>query len=157
MVATTPVVLNNGSRLFISGNIRAEIIAFNGEKLSQVWTSRKIRSPMNNSVILNGVLYGIDGNHKNSRSRLVSINVEDGEVNWVKDDFGYGNTIGVGDKILALTEGGELVTAAAQPGSYEELGRHKVLSDICWTTPVYANGRIYVRNDQGNVVCLSAP
>lgn len=157
MVATTPIVLAGGERLFISGNTSSEMLSFNGLELTAVWSSREIRNAMNNSVLLDGVLYGIDGKHKNSRSRLVAVDAADGRVRWVKEDFGYGNTIGVGKTLLALTEDGELVTAAARPAGYVELGRQRVLSDTCWTTPVFADGRIYVRNDQGRVVCLSAP
>jgi len=34
------------------------------------------------------------------------------------------------------------------------LSRIPVLDKKCWTNPVYANGRIYVRNDQGDTLCL---
>ena len=36
----------------------------------------------------------------------------------------------------------------------KELARVKVMGGTCWTTPSFADGRIYCRNDQGSVVCL---
>jgi outer membrane protein assembly factor BamB len=155
MTATTPVVLAAGKRIFITGNASAAMLGFDGKALSSVWTSKDIRNTMNNPVIQEGTLYGIDGRQQTA-CRLVSINLEDGKVNWAKTEFGYGNTIGVGKIILALTESGELVTLKAAPDGYNEISRLQILGKLCWTTPVYANQRIYVRNDRGDVVCLAA-
>jgi hypothetical protein len=60
----------------------------------------------------------------------------------------------LGDTILALTENGELVSIKHSPASYQEQSRLQVLGRTCWTTPTYAGGRIYLRNDRGEVVCL---
>jgi outer membrane protein assembly factor BamB len=86
---------------------------------------------------------------------MVCINLEDGKVRWAKNDFGYGNTILVGATILALTENGELVAIKPSPESYNEISRQQILGKLCWTTPVYAGQRIYLRNDRGDVVCLA--
>ncbi len=155
MTATTPMILAQGKRIFISGNTSSVLLSFDNEKLSSIWTSKDIKNAMNNSVIFDGVLYGIDGAQGNPSSRLVSINLEDGKVNWAKADFGYGNTIGIGSMLLALTENGELVTAKPSASAYAETARKQVLGKLCWTTPVYAEDRIFVRNDRGEVVCLS--
>jgi hypothetical protein len=47
---------------------------------------------------------------------------------------------------LALSDAGELVLAEAVPTSYKEVARQKVLDGKCWSTPVLADGRIYVRS-----------
>ena len=156
MVATTPLVTGDGRRIFISSNTGAEMLDFDGEKISVVWSSKDIKNTMNDSVILNGALYGIDGRQEDAKSRMVSVNLADGKLNWARSDFGYGNTIGVGAMLLSLTEGGELVTIKPDAKNYQELSRLQILGKLCWTTPVYANDRIYTRNDKGDVICLSS-
>ena len=73
----------------------------------------------------------------------------------VKDDsaslvaapgFGQGNVILIGDKVLALTDDGQLVVAKASPQAYEEVSRAKVLTGECWTMPALSNGRLFVRS-----------
>ena len=155
MVATTPIVLTGGSRIFISGNTSAAMLAFDGSTLSEAWSSENIRNTMNNSVAIDGLLFGIDGSQGSAKSSLTCIDASDGSVKWTQEKFGYGNTIGIGKAhLLALTENGELVTLKAG-SKYEEISRRQLLGKTCWTTPVYAAGRIFVRNDRGNVVCLA--
>ena len=155
MVATTPTILHGGNRIFISSNSDAEMLIFDGQSLSRSWANKDIKNTMNNCVVFDGVLYGIDGKQKTPQCRLVSVNAENGKLNWAKAGFGYGNTIGIGRTLLALTENGELVSVNPEPGAYREISRQQVLGKLCWTTPVYANDRIYVRNDRGDVVCLA--
>jgi outer membrane protein assembly factor BamB len=74
---------------------------------------------------------------------------------WEQENFGYGTLIAVGNALIILTENGDVVTAELNTESYKEISRKKgVLSDTNWTSPTYANGSIFVRNDQGHLVCL---
>ena len=36
----------------------------------------------------------------------------------------------------------------------EALARAQVLGKKCWTAPVLANGRVFIRNTPGDLVCL---
>ncbi len=156
VTGSTPYALADGRRLFISGNSGSELLAFDGQKLTSLWSSTQLKNALNNSVLVDRVLFGVDGAQQQPSSRFVSLNLEDGKVNWAKDGFGYGTVIGVGGTLVALTEGGELVALKAAADGYTELGRQQVLSKTCWTPPAYAGHRIYVRNDRGDVVCLGA-
>jgi outer membrane protein assembly factor BamB len=156
LLAPTPYVLDGGKRIFVSVNASSELLAFDGSSLEAVWTTTELKNALNNSVIADGVIYGIDGRQGTSNCRLVAMNVADGEVLWTRDNLAYGTTIGVGDALLALSENGEIFTAKLSPKGYEELGRQQILGKTCWTTPTVANGRLYARNDQGALVCLAA-
>lgn len=157
MNGTTPYALSGGKRLFLSSNTGAEMLDFDGKTLASAWTSTEVKNAMNNSVILGGVLYGIDGKQGTPGSRFVSVDLSTGKANWAQAGFGFGTTIGIGaSTVLALTEGGELVTIKASKEAFGEISRLQVLGKTCWTTPVYAGDRIYVRNDRGDLVCLSA-
>jgi hypothetical protein len=51
-----------------------------------------------------------------------------------------------GDRILALTDAGELVLVKAQSVAYAELARAKVISGKCWSTPALVGGKAFVRS-----------
>lgn len=154
LLAPTPYVMEGGSKIFVSANSTSELLAFDGSSLSPVWTTTELKNALNNSVIVNGTIFGIDGPQGKPNCRLVAMNLSDGKLLWAKENFGYGTTIGVGENLLALTENGELVTARLSAGGYEELGRLQILGKTCWTTPTVANNRIFARNDQGALACL---
>jgi phage terminase large subunit-like protein len=59
-------------------------------------------------------------------------------------------------RLIILTEKGELVIARITPEKFDEQTRAQVLSGRCWSAPVLANGRLYVRNAPGKVLCLEA-
>jgi outer membrane protein assembly factor BamB len=57
-------------------------------------------------------------------------------------------------KLIILGERGKLVTAQASPEGFKELASAQILTGKCWTVPVLANGRIYARNADGQLVCV---
>ncbi len=68
--------------------------------------------------------------------------------------MGKGGLIAANNKLLVLTERGELVIASATPDRFTELARAKILDGTCWTHPVLANGLLYVRSHEGTLVCV---
>jgi outer membrane protein assembly factor BamB len=154
MNASTPVALGGG-RLLVSGGSRSELFEFDGASLKSVWHNDHLKNALGNGVLADGVVYGIDGKQGDNGSRLVALSLADGHELWAWPDFGYGTLTGVGETLLALTESGELVTARLTGAKFEEISRKQVLGKTCWTQPVFAGGRIYVRNDKGDLVCLS--
>ena len=154
MTATTPVVQDEGNRLFIYTDMQSEVLRFDGHSLNVEWDDRKLLNSLAGSVVLEGNMFGLNGTHKNKRSSLFSRDFKNGKEKWSVPNFGYASLIAVGDTLLILTEDGDLVTASADAEAYREISRRKLLDAICWTHPTYANGRIYVRNEQGVLICL---
>jgi hypothetical protein len=60
------------------------------------------------------------------------------------------------NKLLLLSEKGELVVAEATAEAYRPLVQAQILTGRCWTTPVLSRGLIYARNAAGDIVCLDA-
>ena len=114
----------------------------------------------NSSVLWKGHLYGIHGapgtndDTYKDESMLRCVEFETGSVKWSKSGFGKGSLMLADGKLIILSERGELVVAEATPTGYKELARDHVIGGKCWTMPVLANGRIYCRNDRGNLVCF---
>ena len=67
--------------------------------------------------------------------------------------MGAGNLIRARDKLIILTEDGELVVAQASPGGFRALHRQQVLGGEARAHFALAHGRLYAR-DQRRLVCL---
>ena len=149
--AADPVVV--GNTVFISSNYNqgAALLRLNGNRPSVVWQNRNMRNHFNSSVFANGAFYGNDEN------TLKCLDYRTGAEKWrMRGGLGKGGLIVAGGKLLVLTERGELILANATPGSYQELARARVTGGTCWTHPVLANGKIYCRNHEGELVCVAA-
>ena len=73
---------------------------------------------------------------------------------WLEQGIGTGGLILADGKMILLTAQGELMVAPATPDGFKPISRTQVLGGKNWTAPILANGRIYCRNVQGNLVCL---
>ncbi len=155
MNASTPAVFANGKQVLFYTNSNSAMLAFDGENLTSIWEDRKLQNALSGSVLIGKALYGVNGGYKNKKTSLYSRNLGDNKENWVVPSYGYATLIAVGNTLVILTEDGELVTASANEEQYRELSRKKLLEAICWTHPTYADGRIFVRNEHGVLICLT--
>lgn len=121
-----------------------------------VWENKNLRTQMNPSVLLGGFLYGIDGD-TSGKATLKCVELETGKVRWTEAGIGSGSVIAAGDRLLVLTDRGELLLAPASPEGFKPTARTQVLGGKCWTSPVLSEGRIYCRNAAGALVCLDLP
>jgi hypothetical protein len=76
-------------------------------------------------------------------------------VKWEEKGFGSGSVTLAGDKLLILSDKGELTVAKASPEKFELLTRFQAIGGKCWTPPTLANGRLFLRNAAGDVVCFT--
>ena len=150
-----PVVA--GDRLFISSCYAhtGALLEFPNGELKVVWQNGNMRNQLNSSILVDGCLYGVDGVAGPSPSAsLKCVDLQTGAVKWDYPDVGGGALMVADGKIIALSDKGELFTAAVSPQSFTPISRAQVLGGRCWTTPVLANGRIYCRNAKGDLICL---
>lgn len=110
----------------------------------------------NCSVKIGDYIYGIDENS----DRLKCIRFSDGVEMWESPGtFGsdHGSVLGVagGTQILVLSTSGDLKLVEASSASYNELETlSNIISGATWTCPVLANGKLYLRSQQGTLVCF---
>jgi len=155
--ATTPII--QGNLIFISTayNVGCGLFEFDAETrtLKEIYTNREMRNHFNNSILLDGYLYGFDGNSNLGRVvQLTCMKFATGEVAWKQRGMGCGSLMIVDGKLLILSENGTLILAEASPEGFEELARSSLLSGRCWTVPVFVNKRVYCRNAAGNLVSV---
>jgi len=153
--STTPMV--RGDEIFISTGYKrgCELLQFDGQSLKQLYEQKTMSNHMNNCVLWEGHLYGVHGNsHNPSQCALRCIEWKTGQQKWSQRGCGAGSLILSDGKLIVLSDQGVLTLVKASPQKFEELARQEVLSGECWTTPVLANGRIYCRSSDGDLVCL---
>ena len=107
-----------------------------------VWKSLTMQNHFSTSVLFQGHLYGF------SSDRLRCVVFKTGAVQWDKSGLGKGSLLIADGHLIALGEDGTLVLAEASPSRYAEKARAKVLDGTCWSVPVLANGKLYVRNEK---------
>lgn len=116
---------------------------------SRVWRKpSKLMNHWSTPVVHDGHLYGIFEFKKYGKAPLNCVELKTGKIKWSKRGFGPGNVILVGNKLVVLSDAGELVFVSAQSDEYEELGRQEVLAGKCWSTPAYADGKLFVRSTE---------
>lgn len=103
-----------------------------------------------------GYVYGVFGFKSYGKAPVKCVEAATGKEMWAKDGFGPGNLILVGDKLVVLSDKGEVVLVQADPKQYTELSRFQAVSGKCWGTPSVANGKLYVRSAK-EAACFTLP
>lgn len=141
-------------KIFISSGYDkgATVLDITGAEPKIIWNSKIMRNHFSSCVLINGHLYGIDGNAGNGS--LKCIDFATGVEKWAHN-LGFGSLTADGDRLVVLNEKGELFVAKASPTSFELVASAgKILEKTCWTVPVLCRGMIFCRNDKGDLVVL---
>ena len=148
-----PIV--SGRRILISTyDLGAACLEPDGASVAVRWKTRAIFTHMAPPVLVGEHIYGFSGHHAR-RPGFRCVHVPSGELRWQQRDFPAGSILSAGGALVILDGKGELVIARADPQRFAPIARARVLRGRCWTPPALANGRLYVRNAQGLLKCLS--
>ena len=164
------VPIQVGKYLFVAGysdkNLLIELDA-TSPKAKEVWrnVAKKALSPVNvQPMAIGDVVYGMD-----QSGEMIAFKIDTGERLWEtskpigRRPVGSGTAFLVrsGDLFYLFNELGELVVAKMNPQGYEEVSREKIIEqtnnafgrEVVWCPPAFANGCIYVRNDE-KLICV---
>jgi len=149
--AATPVIF--GDSVIVNSHtigLVCEKISRDGEQLKaeQLWANKALKINLSTPVLVGNFLYG-QGQDKN----FVCVDAKTGALKWDHAGFGKQNssTIALGDKLLVLTDEGQLILISGDSEKYAELGRAQVCGKN-WNFPAYADGKLYVR-DAHELIC----
>ena len=157
MTAAMPLII--GDDVFVSacygaGAVLARVTASGAEK---VWANDESMSCHYATCVRNGdFLYGVHGRTDPGLGPGASLRCVEwatGKVRWSKDGFGAATMILAGDRLLILTERGELIRAQATPSGFKAEARAQVLSNQVRAHAALAEGRYYARS-KDTLVCL---
>ena len=151
----TPIIDSN--RLFFSSGYGMgwALVELCDDCMKEIWRTKNMKNHAANSVLYKGYLYGFDGDV--DVGVLACVDFKTGEKKWAQADIKAGSLMIADGKLVVMSSKGDLVLAEAKPESYKELGRLHVLDggSKCWTMPVLSGGRVFCRNQAGDLVCLS--
>lgn len=111
-------------------------------RISELWTTNRMKPSFNDFVVYGGCLYGFD------QSIFVCLDAETGQRHWKQGRYGFGQVVllsGQG-QLIVVTEDGELVLINATPDDPEEVARVPAVNGKTWNHPMVAGGRLFVRN-----------
>ncbi|MGB7347178.1 MAG: PQQ-binding-like beta-propeller repeat protein [Pirellulaceae bacterium] len=121
----------------VNGTNEPEELWFKPNQLMNHWST---------PVAHDGHLYGLFEFKKYGEAPLQCVELATGEIKWKEGGFGPGNCILVGEKLVVLSDAGDVVLVDAKPSAYSETGRIHAVDGKCWSTPAYSDGHIYVRS-----------
>lgn len=150
--AADPIV--SGDQVFIGSGYGtgSALLNIGTEPPAAVWQNELLGTQFSSAVLIDGSIYGIDGNV--GKGTLRCLDWSTGAERWGRK-FGFGSLMAAGDKLIVLSERGDLVIVKVDPAAYHELARAEgLLGKTCWTPPVLCGGIIYCRNDKGNLVAV---
>jgi outer membrane protein assembly factor BamB len=147
---TTPVVFEDmvsvGS--FTLGLVGVKVTK-NAERFAaqSVWTNKAAAMNFSSPVMIGEKIYGL-GPSKN----LVCVDMHDGRTLWSREgyfnssaDKAYASFIVMNDKLLVLTDAGQLVLLNVSGAEPKEISQTQVCGKN-WCNPAYANGILYLRD-----------
>jgi len=148
--AANPVI--SGGRVFISSWYKTgcALLDISTGKPKLLYKNKQMQNHYSTSILSDGYLYGFDV------AKLKCMDFNTGKTIWtLTGGYGKGSLTMADKKLIVLTEKGILLIGPASPKGFRPLLQAKVINGKCYATPVYANGKIFVRNLAGDVVCLT--
>jgi outer membrane protein assembly factor BamB len=148
------IVSNNDFFVSAAYNHGGAMARFDGTNTAQVWANRGFANHVSSSVLVDGCLFGVAGSINGGAATLRCVEFATGVQKWIFPGVGVGGIMVADHKIILLSDKGELVAGEVSPESFTPISRAQVIGASCWCAPTLANGRIYCRNNKGDLVCL---
>ena len=141
-----------GDQMLVSSFLgdRCSLFDLGRNALVEQWQHKELLNWLASSVYWKGFVYGIDGNGK----ALKCMDFKTGAIRWAYEGLGKASLMMANEKLIILSDKGKLVVAPASPEAFKPVAEAQILEGKCWTVPVLANGRIYCRNADGDLVCV---
>ncbi len=149
--AATPLV--DGNRIFVSASYGTGAMLIDAASWKPVWSGdESLSNHYATSVKMGRFLYGFHGRQEMGQE-FRCVEWATGKVRWSEPGIGAGVVIAVGGRLLLLTERGDLILAAANPGRFQAVAKAEVVPGTVRAYPALAHRRLYVRNEN-TLYCL---
>jgi outer membrane protein assembly factor BamB len=140
-----PLLVGN-DRVFLSASYGHGASVFevsrtnDGFTTRTIWANTRMKNKFTSSVLRDGYIYGLD------EAILACLDAATGELKWKGGRYGYGQILLAGDRLVVVTEDGDVALVKATPERFEQEARFSAISGKTWNHPVIADGRLLVRN-----------
>ena len=148
--AATPLV--SGNQVFLSSSYETGAILLDATAAgdwNKVWSSDDaISNHYSTCVLKDGYLYGFHGRQEQGQT-LRAVEWRSGKVAWEVEGLRAGTVTLLGNRLMVLTEKGEIQIGAASPKGFKPDVKKRVVDGLVRAFPAVADGMIYVRGDRG--------
>ena len=157
--AASPLVF--GNKVFISSCYEVGAGLWEYTKLksrdeysfNQIWRKNNVLDcHYSTAVSHGGYLYGYHGRQER-KPVLRCVRIRDAQVQWEESLMGSGNLIQIENKILTITEKGELIIFSADFSKFKSLYRQQLLGTGVKSHFAIAGGKLIARDDR-RMICL---
>jgi hypothetical protein len=158
-----PIVYSNLVWASIGQTTRdCRVVTLGSGQLTPLWNDDYgLGNCENCSVLYNGYVYGICDKNLG----IWCVDITNDQVKWTSGSLSLGTESSVilaNDELVVLTgfqeqglglKSGDLLVVPATPTGYSVTRQTNVLSGTTWIAPTLSNGRLYVRNAEGTLIC----
>ena len=144
--ACDPLFLDNDSKLYLSSRygLGRTLYDVSSGTPKEIWSGSS-GATYSSSILLNDKLYTLDGS-------LGRLELESGK-RVARGPSGHSMLV-VDNKFIVLGGAGELRIGTMDNDEFNELMRANVAEGQTWNVPAYSDGRLFVRNHEGVLVCV---
>lgn len=138
-----PIVIGSNS-IFIATqyNVGCGLIDVTGARAQAHWKSKEFMAHFNTPILMGGYLYGTS-----DPGMLMCVEAATGKIVWKQEGFEKGGVLAVDRTLIAVNgSNGDIFQAELTPKGYRELGRMAGLGGQSWSPPIFAQGKLIVRN-----------
>ncbi len=150
--AADPVVTDEGIILSSTNGTKMLKPSSLGSEAEVIWEQRDLKWYFNAGVVIDGHIYSVNGT-THRPTELTCTDLKTGEPIWSEEGFGNGAVTVAGDTAF-LFDKGSLIIFRTTPKGYEPLLQQKLAEGKCWTVPVLANGQVYCRTAEGELIAV---
>ena len=153
--ASNPQVLNDLVYISSGYGMGYAVLDISGPSPKLLHRDRDLRMIFQNAFVVGSDIVGTLGD-KNFDAEIFRMDFKTGDVKWKHRVPGTrGSTLQVGETTIVLTETGHLIFGKATEKEFVEIGRHEILSRLCWAPLAIGEGKLFARTNKGEAVCLS--
>ncbi len=150
-----PIPFEN--KLYLSSwwGMGAAVFDPNNDSEEPLWRNSEFQNHISSPVLHEGFFYGFDGpvHRKTEPGALRCVDAKNGKTVWTMEGL-KGSLIVAHERLVILTNDGQLLVADATPTGYKERARANGLGKRTWHPPVLHQGRVYIRDADGAAMCL---
>jgi outer membrane protein assembly factor BamB len=145
-ISVAQPLLLGSDRVFLSASYGHGAAAFEvsrtdaGFTTKTVWENTRMKNKFTSSVLNQGYIYGLD------EAILACLDAATGELKWKGGRYGYGQVLLASDRLIVLTEDGDVALVKATSERFEQDARFAAIAGKTWNHPVIADGHLLVRN-----------
>jgi hypothetical protein len=154
----TPIVQCDENHIFVSsqfdsggGRLLRVYQDGRGTHVKQVWFDSELQASCWTNVRVGETIYGSAGGH--NFSVLTAFHWRTGKVHWKVKGYRMAQCLLADNKLIYLSEKGELLLSSFSPEALTILGKVQVTGRVSWTLPTLVSQKIFIR-DRRDIVAL---